>query len=89
MQKSFQEMATRLGNAEVRFAETVIALGFTADEAVTIAKVYVHVGVLAFDAVDGQFYIRHGALMEVEPMRNALANSEAALKGRKVNWKRR
>lgn len=89
MQHSFRDMAQRIVTAENSFRECVMRDGFTADEADTIARVYVHIGQLRFDAVDGQFYIRHGALLDVDIMRNAVANAAQLLAMRKKTWKGR
>jgi hypothetical protein len=88
MQKSFHDMAVRSLQAESKFHARVMDFGFTYDESIIIAKVYVHIGVLSFDSVDGQYYIKHGAFMDSKPMRNALDQSDSVLAGKKVKWKR-
>lgn len=77
MQTSFREMATRQIIAENKFINCVVADGFTADEARIIADSYVHLGLLRFDAVDGQFYIKNGGLFDAVVMRNAITNHAA------------
>lgn len=88
MQNSFQDMAQRQINAQARFVECVVEDGFTADEADTLAKAYVHLGVLKFDPVDGQFYIKHGALFDREIMRNVIDNAAQIFATRRRKYRR-
>lgn len=88
MQTSTRNMAARTINAENSFRDCIMGRGFTAGEADTIARVYVHIGQLHFDAVDGQFYIRHGSLLDKDVLRNCVTNSAELLATRRSTWKR-
>jgi len=85
MNKSFREMATRTVIAENKFIECVVADGLSSADAQKVANAYVHLGLLRFDSVDGQFYIKNGALFDIQIMKNAVTNFEAimATKARK------
>jgi hypothetical protein len=74
MQKSCREMALRAISAEARFVEAVMADGLTETEARLVADSYCHLGLLRFDHVDGQYYIKHGGLYDMQIMRNAIEN---------------
>ena len=86
MRTSAENMALRASMARASFVRTVTELGFSHADACTIADVYVHIGVLHFDPVDGQYQIRHGGFMDRQVMDNALAGSAEALAAKAVTW---
>ena len=84
-----RNMASRLDRAEQSFITMLGENGFSADDAAIIARVYQHIGQLRFDAVDGQYYIRHGALLDHEMLRRCVEHADELLTTRPTKWKAR
>ena len=68
-----KQVAQRIVNGENRFVQLVMEKGFTRDEAEHIMSVYRKARVLKIDAVLGQFQVKHGAFLDSDVLRNALA----------------
>lgn len=75
MSKSeFAPIAQRIVNAENAFAETIQnILGCTNDEAHAIRALYSKHKITKMDAVIGRISVKHGAYLDEEVLRNALA----------------
>ena len=66
-------MATRLVNAERRFlAYATETAGCTDAQAERILAYYLKHKLVKLDAVDGQFHVKHGVLLDADVMRNAI-----------------
>lgn len=60
-------------NATQKFIQFVMEKGFTRDEAETILAAYKEARVIKFDKFMPAFEVKHGAFLDVEVLRNALA----------------
>ena len=83
-------MVTRLANANEAGARHLARLGGLSEEEGRIAwRVYCHIGLARADAVTGQPDNRHGAYLDREPIRNAVANADELLALRPTPWRKR
>ncbi len=70
-------MAQRLVNAENSFIECVRRdTGFTQEQAEKVLAFYVKHKLMKLDAVDGRFYVKHGAYLDSDVLRRALEKAE-------------
>lgn len=77
--QSYRDMAQRLVNAENSFIECVRRdTGFTQEQAETVMAFYVKHKLMKLDAVDGQFYVKHGAFLDADVLKRALKQAEGA-----------
>jgi hypothetical protein len=72
MAPGFKAMATRMQNAEDSFIETIMAKGFTADEARKAMGIMLKLKVAKLDAVNGRIGVTHGMYLETDVIRNAV-----------------
>lgn len=68
----FERMAQTLYNAEDRFAEYAqTTIGCSREDAFKIAAYYRKLRLIKFDAVSGDFHVKHGAFLDAEVLRRA------------------
>lgn len=66
-------IATRIDNAYINFADTLIALGnVPAESAKPLARWYVKRRLAKLDAVNGRVIVKHGAYLDPKAIANAL-----------------
>ncbi|HDR9764237.1 TPA: hypothetical protein QDC44_008526 [Burkholderia cepacia ATCC 25416] len=72
--EGFKEIAQRIVNAEENFIETVQAItGCSRDEGAKALNTMRKLRVIKLDVGIGRYTVKHGALMEAEALRNAIA----------------
>lgn len=69
-----QQIAQRIVNAENDFIETVREItGCTADEGLKALQTMRKLKVIKLDPIIGRYNAKHGAFMEAQALRNAIA----------------
>lgn len=72
--EGIKQIAQRIVNAEENFADTVQELaGCTRDEAFKALATMRKLKVVKLDAGIGRYTVKHGAFMEADALRNAIA----------------
>ena len=73
MRKSFEDMATRMVNAEKAFVITLIALGdITKEEAVKVMAYYVKHKLVKLHVGIGAYTVKHGAFLDRDVIQRAV-----------------
>lgn len=72
-EEAARAIATRIDNAYVNFADTLVALGnIPADAAKPLAHWYVKRRLAKLDAVNGRIIVKHGGYLDAQAIANAL-----------------
>jgi hypothetical protein len=84
MRKAFQDIAQRLVNAEENFIASLMEFGgITRAEATRVFDLYRREKLIKRDAVGGVYNVKHGAFLDRDVIRRALAESTSRSGGKK------
>jgi len=84
MRKAFHDIAQRLAHAETNFIDTLMEFGgITRAEATRVFDLYRREKLIKRDAAGGVYNVTHGAFLDRDVIRRALAESGASRSGGK------
>jgi hypothetical protein len=84
MRKEFQDIAQRLVNAEESFIGSLMEFGgITRAEATRVFDLYRREKLIKRDAVGGVYNVKHGAFLDRDVIRRALAESASRSGGKR------
>lgn len=68
-----KQIAQRMTNAESDFVQMIQERGFSKTDAEKVLRVFLKLKAAKVDAIIGRVQVKHGAFLEIDALRNAVA----------------